>query len=100
MAQSVHNGGLALWRSCRPREEAARVFGFHPQCYQARWFVFGLMRLQGGRPKPPREAVERIEAVDAGMVRRMMVVMVSRGGGHAHETLQITVGVWIWSHTR
>lgn len=98
----MHNGVLALSRSCRPREEAAWIFGFHPQCYQARWLVFGLVCLQGGRSEPSGEAVERIEAVDAGMVRWMMVVvvvMMARGGGHAHETLQITVGVWICTHT-
>lgn len=78
LAQSVHHGVLALSGSCRPREEAAWIFGFHPQRYQARWLVFSLVCLQGGRSEPPGEAVERIEAVDAGMVRRMMVVMMAR----------------------
>ena len=78
LAQSVQAGGLALSRSCRPRQEAAWFFSFHPQRYQARWLVFGLVCLQGGRPEPPGEAVERIEAADAGMVRRMMVMMMAR----------------------
>lgn len=69
---------LALSQSCRPGEEAAWIFGFHPQRYQARWLVFGLVCLQGGSAEPPGEAVERIQAVDAGMVRRMMVVMMAR----------------------
>lgn len=43
--------------------------------------------------------MERIETVDAWMVRRVMVmVRVAGGCGHAHEALQITVGVRVRTH--
>lgn len=43
--------------------------------------------------------MERIETVDAWMVRWVvMMVRVARGCGHAHEALQITVGVRVWTH--
>lgn len=95
----MHNGELALLWSCWPGEDAAWFFGFHPQCHQACWLVFGLGALDGRRPEASWEAVERIETVDAWMVRRVMVmVRVAGGCGHAHEALQITVGVRVRTH--
>lgn len=99
MAQSVHDGGLALLWSCRPGEDTAWLFGFHPQRHQARGLVFGLRAFDGGRAEASGEAVERVEAVDARMMRWMMVVRMAGGRGHAHEALQITVGVRVWTHT-
>lgn len=98
MAQSVHNGELALLWSCRPGEDAAWLFGFHPQRHQARWLVFGVGPLNGRGPEASREAVERVEAVDARMVRRVVVMGMAGGWGHAHEALQIAVGVRVRTH--
>lgn len=98
LAQSVHNGELALSWSCRPGEDAARLFGFHPQRYQARWLVFGLGPLDGRGREASWEAVERVEAVDARMVRRMVVVWMAGRRGHTHEPRQIAVGVGVWTH--
>lgn len=94
----MHNGELALLWSCRPGEDAAWLFGFHPQRHQARRLVFGVGTLDGRGPEASREAVERVEAVDARMVRRVVVVGMARGRGHAHEALQIAVGVRVWTH--
>lgn len=91
-------GELALLWSCRPGEDAAWLFGFHPQRHQARRLVFGIRPLNGRGPKASWEAMERVEAVDARMVRRVVVVGMARGWGHAHEALQIAVGVRVWTH--
>lgn len=98
LAQSVHNGKLAAQWSCRPGEDAARLFGFHAQSHQARGLVFSLGALDGVRAEAPWEAVERVEAVDARMVRRMVVVRMSRGRRHSHEALQVPVGVGVRTH--
>lgn len=89
-----------MW-SCGPGEDAAWLFGFHPQRHQTSWLVFGLGPLNGRGPEAPREAVERVEAIDARMVGRvvvMVVVWVAGGGGHAHEALQVAVRVRVWTH--
>lgn len=98
LAQSVHNGKLAAQWSCGPGEDAARLFGFHAQSHQARGLVFSLGALDGVRTEASWEAVERVEAVDARMVRRMVVVRVSRGRRHSHEALQVPVGVGVRTH--
>lgn len=87
-----------MW-SCRPGEDTAWLFGLHPQRHQARRLVFGLGAFDGGRAEASGEAVQRVEAVDAGMMRWMMVVRMAGGWGHAHEALQIAVGVRVWTHT-
>lgn len=88
-----------LW-SCRPGEDAAWLLGFHPQRHQARRLVFSVVPLDGRGPKASWEAVEGVEAVDARMVRWVMVVVVGMTGGcgHAHEALQIAVGVSVRTH--
>lgn len=45
--------------------------------------------------------MERVEAIDARMVRRVVVVVVMRvagGRGHTHETLQVAVGMRVRTH--
>lgn len=94
----MHNGVLALLWSCGPGEDAAGLFGFHPQCHQARGLVLGLRALDGRRAEASGEAVQRVEAVDARVVRGVVVVGVAGGRGHAHEALQVAVGVGVRTH--
>lgn len=86
---------LLRWRSCGPGDDAARLFGFHPQRHQARRFVVSLWPLHRRGPETSWEAMERVETV---VVRRVVVVWVAGGGGHAHEALQVAVGVRIRTH--
>lgn len=94
----MHNGELALLWSCRPGEDAAWLFGFHPQRHQARRLIFSVGPLDGRGPEASWEAVERVQAVDARMVWWVVVVGMAWGCGHAHEALQIAVGVSVWTH--
>lgn len=91
-------GELALLWSCWPREDAAWLFGFHPQRHQACWLVFSLGPLNGGGSEASWEAMERVETIDTRMMRWMVVVWVTGGRGHAHEALQIAMGVRVWTH--
>lgn len=98
LAHSVHNGQLALLWSCGPGQDAAWLFGFHPQRHEARRFVLGFGPLDGRGPEASREAVERVEAVDARVVGWVVVVGMAGGWGHAHEPLQVAVGVRVRAH--
>lgn len=92
---------LIKYESRWPRQEAARVFGFHAQCHQA-WRLVVRLRagLKGMSPQTSLEAVQGVQAIDAWMVRMRMMWRVSRWRGHSHKPMSMGVcmGMRVRSH--
>lgn len=92
---------LIKYQSRWPRQEAARVFGFHAQCHQA-WRLVVRLRtgLKGMSPQTSLEAVQGVQAIDAWMVRMRMMWWVSWGCGHSHKPMSMGVcmGMRVRSH--